>query len=265
MRYNKFLIILFTLSYALLISQNNIANIEVGYETKLISDSLNRDKVTVMDFTLIANNSQSLYYNKEAKDFYDHLLGKKKPTQENVIVTSAGSVPKYPKYNGSVFKDNEKVIVSLPVGKYIFNFDEPKLKWEILQETKNIKNFKCQLAKTIADNGDTFFAWFTNDIPINEGPFRFKGLTGLILEVYNKNKTITITALDIKKSNEIIEPIHYLNSVNAKSKKQYLEARNNFIENPAIYNGNIRIFDANGNETTKGISERLKKINVFLD
>lgn len=265
MKYNKFLIFLFTLSSALLISQNKIANIEVNYETKLISDSLNRDEITVMDFTLIANNVQSLYFNKDAKDFYDALLGKKKRKQDNVIVTSAGAVPKYPKHNGSVFKDNDKLIVSLPVGKYIFNFDEPKLVWEILQDTKKIKNFTCQLAKTTADNGDVFYAWFTSDIPINEGPFRFKGLLGLILEVYNKNKTISIIASDIKKSNEVIEPINYFNSVNAKSKIQYLEARSNFIENPAIYNGNIRIFDANGKETTKRISEKLKKINVFLD
>lgn len=251
--------------WAPMFSQNSRATIEVIYESKIISDSLNRDQVSIAEFTLLCNTSESLYFTREAKNFYDVLAGKKKKENSGVIMTSAGAIPKYPKYNGSVYKNNDKLTVALPVGKYIFKFEEPKLKWEILKETKEIKDFKCQLAKTITDTGDTFYAWFTSDIPITEGPFRFKGLSGLILEVYNKNKTIEISATEIKKSEEIIESISYLESVNAKSKSQYLEARNNYIQNPSVYNGNMRIFDASGNERTKGISERLKKINVFLN
>ena len=89
---------------------------------------------------------------------------------------------------------------------------------------KHIKGFKCQLARTITDTGDTFFAWFTTEIAIPDGPFRFKGLSGLILEVFNKNKTIEIYATEIKRSDEIIEPLTYYNEVKAKSKKQFLEA-----------------------------------------
>ncbi|UKB82330.1 GLPGLI family protein [Chryseobacterium sp. MEBOG06] len=239
-------------------AQNNKAVMEVNYETKMISDSLSRDKVNIYASTLLCNNMESVYFSREAKSFYNG-------TSKETISTNAGAIPKYPKSVGSVYKTNEKLLVSLPVGKYIFTYEEPKLQWEILKDTKDIKGFKTRLAKAITDTGDIYFAWFTNDIEIPDGPFRFKGLSGLVLEVYNKNKTIEIYATEIKKSDELIEPLNYGNDVKTKSKQQFLEARKNYTENPSMYNGNLKIVDSNGNDRTKIMSDRLKKMNTFLD
>lgn len=255
----KILLICLLISVLSFISaQNEKAVMEVNYETKMISDSLNRDKVNVFASTLLCNNVESAYFSREAKAFYKGL-------SKETIKTSAGAIPKYPKSVGSVFKTKENLFVSLPVGRYIFTFEEPKLNWQVLNETKDIKGFTCRLAKTITDTGDTYFAWFTNDIPISDGPFRFKGLTGLVLEVYNKNKTIEIYATEIKRSEEMIEPLNYGNDIKTKSKKQFLEARKNYFENPSMYNGNLKILDANGNDKTKAMHDRLKSINTFLD
>ncbi len=240
------------------ISAQNKAVMEVNYEIKMISDSLNRDKVNIYASTLLCNNIESAYFSREAQAFY-------KGNSKETIATSAGAIPKYPKSVGSVYKTKENVLVSLPVGKYIFTYEEPPLKWEILNETKDIKGFKTRLAKTTTDTGDTYFAWFTNDITIPDGPFRFKGLSGLILEVYNKNKTIEIYATDIKKSDELIEPLNYGNDVKTKSKQQFLEARKNYIENPSMYNGNLKVVDSNGNDRTKMMTDRPKRVNVFID
>jgi len=207
-------------------AQNTKAVMEINYETKLIRDSLNKEKINFTNYTLLTNNTESAYFNREAKDFFNISDTKK---EKNVIMTSVGAIPKYPRSVGSVQKFNNQLIVSLPVGKYIYTFEEPELTWELLNETKDIKGFKCRLAKTITDTNDTFFAWYTEDIPIPDGPFRFKGLSGLILEVYNKNKTIEIYATDIKKSDENIASINYRNDVKTKSKQQYLDARKNYI------------------------------------
>ncbi|SHL94464.1 GLPGLI family protein [Chryseobacterium carnipullorum] len=239
-------------------AQDNKAIMEINYETKIISDSLNRDKVNIYSTALVFNNTQSIYCSKEAKLYY-------KGTPAETISTSAGPIAKYPKTTESIYRNNDVITASLPVGKYAFTFEEPKLKWEILNDRKDIKGYKSQLAKTITDTGQTFFAWFTTDISIPEGPFRFKGLSGLVLEVYNKSRTIEIYATDIKKSDELIEPLKYYNEVKAKTKAQFLEARKNFHENPSMYNGNIKVLDANGNDRTKFMTDRLKAINTFLD
>ncbi|WP_426478875.1 GLPGLI family protein [Chryseobacterium sp. CBSDS_008] len=254
----KILFVGLFVSSVLYISAQNKAVMEINYETRLISDSLNREKVKVYSSVLLCNNTESVYCSAEAKAYY-------KGNSTQTISTDYGNIPKYPKAVESIYKNNDVITASLPVGKYIFTFEEPQLKWEILGDTKKIKGFNCQLAKAITDTGDTVFAWFAKDIPIQDGPFRFKGLSGMILEVYNKNKTIEMYATDIKKSEDIIEPLKYYNEVKAKNKQQFLEARKNFHENPSIYNGNLKIVDAYGNDKTKIMTDRLKSINTFLD
>lgn len=42
-------------------AQDNKAIMEINYETKIISDSLNRDKVNIYSTALVFNNTQSIY------------------------------------------------------------------------------------------------------------------------------------------------------------------------------------------------------------
>lgn len=71
------------------------------------------------------------------------------------------------------------------VGKYNFSYVEPdKLRWLLENDIKLIEGFECQKA-TITVFGRKFIAWFSKEIPINDGPFKFHGLPGLILELYD--------------------------------------------------------------------------------
>ncbi|WP_075348597.1 GLPGLI family protein [Algoriphagus marinus] len=54
--------------------------------------------------------------------------------------------------------------------------------WKIEKEFKDVLGFKCQKA-SIAYAGRNFIAWFTEEIPMSDGPYVFNGLPGLILEV----------------------------------------------------------------------------------
>ncbi len=258
-------ILIFLFASTSLFSQNGKAIMEINYETKIISDSLNRQNFQQYEMTLLCNTTESIYFSKEAKEYYYTLSGKKENTSSATIGTTLGAIPKYPKTEYSFYQSGKQTIAFLAVGKYIFSFEEPELKWNILTETKKIQGFTCRLAQTTTDTGDIFFAWYAEDLPIPEGPFRFKGLSGIILEIYNKSRTIEISAVAVKKSDETIASIPYLSTIKAKTKKQYLDARRNYIDNPAQYNGNIRIFDATGKEITYKTKDRLKKINVFLD
>ncbi|MBD8083707.1 GLPGLI family protein [Chryseobacterium caseinilyticum] len=247
------------------LAQNTKASMQITYQMNLISDSLQREKVKTAEFILLCNTTESVFYTKEAKDYYDNESGKKGSSTLNLINSSVGAIPRFPKHRESVHRNEGKTIVNTDVGKYIFTYEEPDLKWEILSQKKDILGYTCRLASAITDTNDTFFVWFAEDISIPDGPFRFKGLSGLVLEVYNTNRTIKFTAVGITKSEETIEPITYPNKIMTKNKEQYLEARKNYHANPSAYNGNLRIFDASGKETTYKMHERLKKINVFLD
>ena len=56
--------------------------------------------------------------------------------------------------------------------------------WKITHENKTEKGYKLQKATT-AFGGRKWTAWFTQDIPIPEGPYKFSGLPGLIVEIYD--------------------------------------------------------------------------------
>ena len=65
--------------------------------------------------------------------------------------------------------------------------DEPKISWKIEKETKTSSNLQLQKA-TAKFGGRNWIAWFSKDIPFHEGPYKFHGLPGLIVEIYDDKK-----------------------------------------------------------------------------
>ncbi|MBZ9779525.1 GLPGLI family protein [Psychroflexus sp. CAK8W] len=62
----------------------------------------------------------------------------------------------------------------------------PKLQWELSpNKTKEINTFTCFEAKTTF-RGSKIVAYYAPGIPAGFGPFKLKGLPGLILEAYNE-------------------------------------------------------------------------------
>ncbi len=70
-------------------------------------------------------------------------------------------------------------------------------KWRLSTETKKIGRFLCQKATTHF-RGRDYTAWFTPQIPVAFGPWKFRGLSGLILEVYDKDRVLYIVAKSVK-------------------------------------------------------------------
>jgi GLPGLI family protein len=56
------------------------------------------------------------------------------------------------------------------------------LPWKISESTDTILNYSCQKA-TLSFRGRNYIAWFAAEIPVNDGPWKFMGLPGLILKV----------------------------------------------------------------------------------
>ena len=60
--------------------------------------------------------------------------------------------------------------------------DQPVQNWKILPDTKMLGNLKIQKATTTW-SGRNWQAWFAPELPFQEGPHKFGGLPGLIVEV----------------------------------------------------------------------------------
>lgn len=77
--------------------------------------------------------------------------------------------------------------------------------WQIKEDTLLITGYLCQKAMCYF-RGRSYVAWFTMDIPIENGPWKFAGLPGLILKVYDDKKLYDFECVKIEK-NKISFPI----------------------------------------------------------
>lgn len=67
--------------------------------------------------------------------------------------------------------------------------------WQLIPDsTTTIIGYHCQLAKTNF-KGRTWLAWYAEDIPVSEGPWKLIGLPGLTLKAYDENKEYSFTAI----------------------------------------------------------------------
>ena len=82
--------------------------------------------------------------------------------------------------------------------KFFLVTDELNYKWNITNETKKINEFTCYKATTTF-RGNNFEAWFTPDIPINAGPWKWYGLPGLIVEATDTDKSVVFKLEKVEK------------------------------------------------------------------
>ena len=77
----------------------------------------------------------------------------------------------------------------------------PNQNWKVEAGAMTIAGYSCKKA-TCTFRGRNYTAWFTTDIPINNGPFKFGGLPGLILKVYDNDKLYTFECIKIERFKE---------------------------------------------------------------
>jgi len=104
------------------------------------------------------------------------------------------------KYPGSQFKhfvqknyetQDLKAQNVLVVDNYIYN-QKNELNWQLHSDTLKIKNYVCNKA-TVSYEGRDYTAWYTTEIPISDGPYKFWGLPGLILKISDSENHYTFT------------------------------------------------------------------------
>ncbi|NVJ89569.1 MAG: GLPGLI family protein [Flavobacteriaceae bacterium] len=127
-------------------------------------------------------------------------------------------------------KDQKLVQAQEFYGKrFLIKDDLYKIKWEMGTETKKIGNYTCYKAKAFVpknelewynfswsdisnedkkeenpeDNLIVVEAWYTPQIPVNNGPAEYWGLPGLILEVSSGNTTLLCTEIEINNKEQV--------------------------------------------------------------
>lgn len=171
------------------------------YEYNFKPDSLNKDLVLKEIMNLDVNPNGSVFYSQLLLD-RDSIMSQQiektkgtgtivldsrniKRSQANFIISK-----KYPKLETKLMTSFNALDLAL--------IENNTITWQILPETKTFEGYKVQKA-TSNFAGRNWIAWFTQDIQIQDGPYKFCGLPGLILSVEDQEGDHTFGIVGIKK------------------------------------------------------------------
>lgn len=97
----------------------------------------------------------------------------------------------------------QKITFKNRIARDLYSYDEDRsFNWKILPETTKIGEYKVQKAETDFA-GRKWTAWFTQDIPVMDGPYKFSGLPGLIVKVEDAKGDYSFDLKETKKIGEL--------------------------------------------------------------
>ena len=188
--------------YAQKISIYEPAILEVEYYRRQVTDTLDRKNDFIGgSMRLRIGRNMSMFYNHKSI-WWDSLRCYNRELQWQINQTytrnrkSYKDEPPYGRNLEVIYKKTKEKKLELyyqgyNAWHYIEDLEMPQ--WELQDSTKTILDYPCQLA--ISEyRGRTWYAWFTFDIPISDGPWKLGGLPGLILEAYDSDRDYTFTA-----------------------------------------------------------------------
>lgn len=206
-------IILFLTIAMTALSVNAQQTVKVSYNVSkpiVMQSGISQNKMA-----LVSSAGKSLYYNTtsmyvdslsstpDGKAELKRLLG-----MESVSIDENGQVKmninenihkKEPLYVAKNFTDG-----SLSVFDKWYNEDgtyrEPldEMKWTIVEDsTKKVLGYECIMATTDY-HGRTWKAWFTPEVPLHDGPWKFRNLPGLILKAETPDGAFSFEATGIE-------------------------------------------------------------------
>ncbi|UFH32617.1 GLPGLI family protein [Chryseobacterium sp. C-71] len=251
-------------------------NQRFSYEYKFVRDSTEKDKVETEVMLLNVFSRGSQFYSKDTFDS-DSIINeefKKQSKGGSMDINLTGFKAKgkvryqieknYPDYSVNFF-------TQLGSSEYMIQ-ESRKIDWKILPENEKVGEFNTQKA-TCSYVGRVWTAWFTTDIPIQDGPHKFHGLPGLIVKLEDKTKSHTYELKGVKKfgdesewksfkDKERYEPLIVLND--KKYKKVYLDNRadpNKGLRSLLAEGGKVEMKDASGKvmDTNQIMKDREKK------
>ena len=157
---------------------------------------------------LLYNQGISLY--KDTSSSVKEKVDTEKTTENEVYTKKIETAITYKNQSKDLLKIQRKNYKPTIYGEDILIEQElPNFEWEITNIEETISGYKCKLAKTTSLSGLPILVWYTDQIPLNDGPREYWGLPGLIIQL-EINKAVLIIAKSIKKMDQqvkIEEPI----------------------------------------------------------
>jgi GLPGLI family protein len=163
------------------------------------TDSAQRDQVKSELANLDIDKTNSVFYAAKAilRDSIMEANKKSKVgylTQEQVKMMASNIGYRI---NKNYKKQNVSYYAAIAGDIFIYTELKP-FNWKITTETKKIGAYNTQKAQA-QYAGRTWYAWFTTEIPFQDGPYKFCGLPGLIVKAEDSKGDYLFELIETRK------------------------------------------------------------------
>lgn len=240
--------------------------IQCQFKQTIVNDTLNPKEKTERIMLLQLGNNVSSYtdYNEFLYDSLYTALGPKETSMSSLLMKLS------PYKKGT---EKLRIYKNYPVGKitstynilgdyYISEEVLSPQNWTVSNQYDKILGYNCRKATT-SFRGRDYTAWFSTDIPINVGPWKFSGLPGLILKVADSKNEVSMECISLVRINwnsDIYLKKHLYQKTNNKQLndliKRYKENPKSFIQN----NPNLQL--SSQQKTTKSVKRPYNSIEL---
>lgn len=263
MRFKYIYIIILLGLYSSLFSQVNLSQLRVQYLVEFRTDTadVHTEEKEICDLLIGHNSSIFRSHQKEIIDSLDNIAFATAKENAEGILMITGLGPRE-NFRPEAYKVDSVLYLynTLLHRTFMFEWKKP-INWTITTETKTIEEYLCRKA-TAHYLGRDYEAWFTEDIPIQEGPYFFKGLPGLILEVYDTKKYYHFSLASIAK---VEKPIHTnIKNPIVTTYEKFLKARNDFFLDP-IEHLSPKYRELTTKQEQDERAKQLKRYNNFMN
>lgn len=223
------------------------------YEYSFATDSANKANVSkeMLVLDVVSTGSKFYSYGKFKDDSLKIVELKRQANSGSEILnftpTYKGKIhysisKNYPGFetfmHHSLGSDNYKIL------------DDRKMNWKIIPEKQKIGEFESQKAE-ITMYGRKWIAWFTTEITIQDGPYKFHGLPGLIVKIDDHAKT---HSFDLKG----------ITNFSNHNQLQMNQENNNEVEIPIGYVKYKKLFQEQRNDPGKSLREMLNRPGISI-
>lgn len=230
----------------LIISYAQAQTYRFFYEVDFKKDSLSKERLKEL---------MVLDINKEETKFYAHRLLRADSLMnlDNIgILIASGEVEVHPNFKDKLKRktgSSENISYYSP---QVFSYYSVKTNdvqnWKILPDKKEIKGFKVQKATTNF-GGRSWEAWFCEEIPFFEGPHKFRGLPGLILELKDTKDNYIFSFVGNKNLDHNVDTKFFLETDFGKrnpieiNEKKWQQLQMDYYQNPIKDFGNRKMYE----------------------
>ncbi|MBN1651750.1 MAG: GLPGLI family protein [Bacteroidales bacterium] len=194
----------------------------VTYSLKFQEDSTNSNFIRQEDMLLFLGRKRSKFVSQGYFSF-DTITRKIKsfPELQGLMANTSNPLPRTV-FRSQIFKNypDDKLTCTEHILDGTFKFEDnlDLCNWQLTGDTATLYGYKVQKATT-EFGGRSWTAWFAPELPFNDGPYKFNGLPGLIVKIFDSQNHYVFEFISIKKPSKDLM-IDYVEKDFIKATKQ---------------------------------------------